>query len=134
MKDPQTYLQKRYVEFKDDITEFKKVMLDNYFSSPPNYFNSGLEMGLIAKDMGLYPTQTPSLEADVKRDDDAPGQFLAGWAYGISTHAVDIRNLLIGTPWTTPPVEGCFKRNPDLTDNVYDGMAALEAKDSVTAA
>ena len=56
------------------------------------------------------------------RDSSAPGQFLAGWIYGVSFQQDDIRDAL----------SGCIKTNDDLTNHLYDGMAAYEKMDMDT--
>ena len=54
-----------------------------------------------------------------RRMPDAPGEFLAGWVYGVSWQKVDIRNDLMA----------CIAEDENLTNDMYDGMHAYEAGD-----
>ena len=57
-----------------------------------------------------------------RRMPDAPGEFLSGWVYGISLQQDDLRNALMS----------CIKVDDDLTNDMYDGMAAYEKGDNDT--
>ena len=57
-----------------------------------------------------------------RRMPDAPGEFLAGWIYGISLQQDDLRNSMMS----------CIKVDDDLTNDMYDGMAAYEKGDMDT--
>ena len=52
-----------------------------------------------------------------RRMPDAAGEFLAGWAYGVSWQQVDIRDNLMT----------CIDQNEQLTNVMYDMMHAYEA-------
>ena len=53
---------------------------------------------------------------------DAPGEFLSGWVYGISLQKDDLRNSMMS----------CIKFDEDLTNDMYEGMAAYEKGDMDT--
>ena len=57
-----------------------------------------------------------------RRMPDAPGEFLAGYIYGISLQQYDIRNSLMQ----------CINIDEDLTNDMYDAFAAFEKEDYKT--
>ena len=72
---------------------------------------------MVFHDFGPEPKPEPK-----KRMSDAPGEFLAGWVYGVSFQKDDIRNDIMS----------CIKFDDDLTNDMYDGMEAYEKGDQDT--
>ena len=69
----------------------------------------------------LYDAQDKSqVRADPPKNQKAPASFAAGWYYGVSfeSHENDILK--------------CFKEDTQLTDDLYEAMAAYIAGDSKT--
>ena len=117
-KDAKDFLEARYKKYKAMIDQRAGFMIDSWTNGV--YFDAGMYNGQINQYMGLVKSPyDEELEADKKRDELAPGKFLAGWLYGISGRTLDARDA----------ITKCFTANDDLTNDVYDGMEAYIAGD-----
>ena len=83
------------------------------------FFNSGMFAGQIQKI--FYDAQDMSqVRADPPKYQLAPATFAAGWYYGVSG------------AWVEKDIYMCFKEDTQLTDDLYEAMAAYIAGDSKT--
>jgi len=116
--DAKKYIEGREKKYKAEINQLGGEMIARWQSGV--YFDAGMYDGQIAQRIGLAPG--PYTLEDDTRDPMAPAQMTAGWLFGISGQAEEMRDAIIA----------CYKVNDSLTADYYDGMAAYQSGDSKT--